>query len=140
MSSRRTNRVAALLQETIATLLLREAKDPGLAGVIVTDVDVSPDLRHARIYYRVLAPNVESERAQRALDRATGYIQATVGRALRLRYTPELQFVFDPSLDRARRLDALLEGAGGAGPAPVEGGPEAGIRNEGNDGRRATRR
>jgi len=132
MSSRRTSRVAALLQETIATLLIREAKDPRLAAVIVTDVDVSPDLRHARVYYRVLATDVEPERAQQALGRAAGYIQATVGRALRLRYTPELEFVFDPTPDRARRIAKLLE----AGGSECEVGPTV----EDGDGRRSPRR
>jgi ribosome-binding factor A len=139
MTGRRTNRVAALLRETIATLLIREAKDPGLAGIIVTDVDVSVDLRHARVYYRVLGPEVrelQSERAHQALSRAAGYIQAAVGRALRLRYTPELDFVFDPTPDRARRVDKLLEAdvgdAAHDGAAPME--------DEDVDGRSTPRR
>jgi ribosome-binding factor A len=135
MASRRTNRVAALLQETIASELIHGAKDPGLTGVIVTDVDVSPDLRHARVYYRVLGTDADSERARRALGRASGYLQAAVGRALRLRYTPELDFAFDPTPDRARRVDALLETGDDDNTA---GGTDPAIEDV--DGRGSTRR
>lgn len=112
MASRRQERVSALLQQSIGTLLLRELRDPRLAGVIVTEVDTSPDLRHARIYYRVLGTRSDPARAQMALDRAAGYIQGVVGREVRLRYTPELRFVFDASPDRAQRVERLLAATG----------------------------
>ena len=133
MASRRTERVGTLLQETIATLLLRDVKDPRLASVVVTDVDVSPDLRHARVYYRVLGTDPDPERIARGLARAAGYIQSAVGRGLRLRYTPELEFVFDPTPDRARRVEVLLE-AEATGPEGDEGHLTHG------DGRDPTRR
>ena len=106
--SRRVERVTALLQQTIGTLLIREMKDPRLAGVTITAVEMSPDLRHARVFYRVLGSDTDPDRAQLGLERAVGYIQSVVGRELRLRYTPELCFVFDPSLERAERVDQLL--------------------------------
>jgi ribosome-binding factor A len=133
MASRRTERVGTLLQQAIATLLLRDAKDPRLASVIVTDVDMSPDLRHARVYYRLLGPDPDPERTARGLARAAGYIQSAVGRGLRLRYTPELEFVFDPTPDRARRVDELLD-ANAMGSEEDEGHREHG------DGRDPTRR
>jgi ribosome-binding factor A len=108
MSSRRPERVGGLLRQALGTLLLRDTKDPRLQGVIVTDVDMSPDLRQARVYYRLLAGAAQAD-AQGALERAAGYLQGVVGRELRLRYTPGLQFVFDPAPDRARRVDELLE-------------------------------
>lgn len=132
MPSRRQERVSALLQQSIGTLLIRELRDPRLAGVIVTYVDTSPDLRHARIYYRVLATEGDPERAQAGLERAAGYIQGVVGREARLRYTPELRFVFDASPDRAQRVEHLLAGQ-------VDDNPEAGETTGDVHGRRSTR-
>jgi ribosome-binding factor A len=130
---RRTERVGTLLRQAIAALLIRGIKDPRVAGVTVTEVEVSPDLRHACVYYRVLGAEADQARAQSGLERAAGYIQSAVGRDLQLRYTPELRFAFDPSPDRVRRLDELL--AAVPGTFPDEGDE---ITNA--HGRRPTRR
>ena len=106
--TRRAERVGALLRQAIAGLLQRETKDPRLAQVIVTDVDLSSDLRHARILYRVLDGVADPARVQTALERAAGFLQGAIGRELRLRYTPELRFEFDPNPDRIKRLEELL--------------------------------
>jgi ribosome-binding factor A len=111
MASRRSEKMSALLRETIAGLIIRGIKDPRVSGVTITGVDVSPDLRHADVYYRVLGAAADAHRAQAGLQHATGYIQGVVGRELRLRYTPELRFEFDPTPDRARRLEELLAAA-----------------------------
>jgi ribosome-binding factor A len=111
MSTRRAERMGALLQEAIGRLLLRGLKDPRVSGVIVTGVDMSGDLRHAHVYYRLLDLEAVPAVAQAGLERATGYIQGVVGRELRLRYTPELRFTFDAAPDRARRVEELLAGA-----------------------------
>jgi ribosome-binding factor A len=99
------------LQSGIAELLLRDVKDPRIGMVTVTGVDVSPDLKHARVY---VAPHGDAEvcaRALAGLRSARAYLQAQVGRRLRLRFTPELRFELDESLDRVARLDELLSGA-----------------------------
>lgn len=110
MATRRTERVNALLQEAIAAQIVRGLKDPRVAGVTITGVDTSPDLRQAAVYYRVLGDEADRARVQDGLDRAAGYIQGAVGRELRLRYTPTLRFVFDPTPDVASRVEALLAG------------------------------
>ena len=121
MASRRTERMNALLQEAIAGLMIRGIKDPRVSGVTITGVDVSADLRHAIVYYRVLGTEADADRAQAGLEHASGYIQGVVGRELRLRYTPELRFEFDPTPDRARKLEELLKaGADGASDSPPE--------------------
>ena len=111
MASRRSEKMSRLLRETIAGLIIRGIKDPRVSGVTITGVDVSPDLRHADVYYRVLGTTADADRAKAGLEHATGYIQGVVGRELRLRYTPELRFEFDPTPDRARRLEELLAAA-----------------------------
>jgi ribosome-binding factor A len=110
MATRRNERVNALLQEAIAAQIVRGIKDPRVAGVTITCVDASPDLRQAAVYYRVLGDETARARVQGGLERAAGYIQSVVGRELRLRYTPTLRFVFDPTLDVASRVEALLAG------------------------------
>jgi ribosome-binding factor A len=111
MSSARRDRVGNLLQSGIAELLLRDVKDPRIGMVTVTGVDVSPDLKHARVY---VAPHGDAEAralALAGLRSARPYLQAQVGRRLRLRFTPELRFELDDSLDRVARLEELLSGA-----------------------------
>jgi ribosome-binding factor A len=110
MATRRTERMSALLQEAIAGQLARGVKDPRVAGVTITGVDVSPDLRHAVVYYRVLGGEADRARVEGGLGRAAGYLQSVVGRELGLRYTPTLRFAFDPTPDQARRLESLLAG------------------------------
>ncbi len=112
MSNRRQERVAALLQHAIAAALMRDVKDPRLRGVTITEVDVSGDLRTARVYYRVLEAGIDRGRVQPGLDRAGGFIRGRVGREAGLRYTPTLHFVYDPTPDRARRVDELLHDDG----------------------------
>lgn len=133
MTSRRAERVSALLQQEIAELIIRGIKDPRVSGVAVTGVVVSPDLRHAVVYYRVLGEAGDVRRAQDGLEHAAGYIRGVVGRELRLRYTPELRFEFDPTPDRVRRLEELLA------VETNEMSGEAGDQ-DGADGRGATRR
>ena len=121
MASRRQERVAALLQHAIGAALLRDVKDPRLRTVTVTGVEVSADLRVARAYYRVLGGAGDADRVRLGLERASGFLQGLVGREAGLRYTPTLQFVYDPAPDRARRLEELLAASGGRPPSGEEG-------------------
>ncbi len=108
--TRRTDRVAEALQALVAELLLREIKDPRIGLVTITGVKISPDLRHARIYFSRLGG--ESERAQslKGLTSAAGFIRSQVARQLKLRVAPEIVFEFDPSLEQAEKLSRLLKG------------------------------
>ena len=112
MAGRRPERVAHLVQVELARLLLEEAKNPRLRDIIVTGVHMSPDLRHARVYFRTLrAPGTDPDTA-RALERAVPFLRAEIARALGMRVTPELRFAYDETPDRADRVDALLREAG----------------------------
>jgi ribosome-binding factor A len=108
---RRPERVAHLLQAELATLLLRELHDPRLQDVHVTAVRMTPDLRSARVYVRTLAPE-DAPGALAAFARATPFIRSKLGRALQLRYVPELRFEYDTLIDSAARMEAALAGAG----------------------------
>ena len=110
MADHRRERVEHLLRAELAALLLREAKDPRLATVTVSAVRLTPDLRQARVFFRVLGAASEVAGIQRALERATPFLRTRAGRSLGLRVTPELRFEYDTTPDTAARLDALLRG------------------------------
>jgi ribosome-binding factor A len=108
--TRRSQRVALLVREEISRLVLQVAHDPDLRAVTVTDVEMPPDLKSARVFFSCLVGENERERARKALERAAGYLRREVARRCALRYAPELHFHFDETLERGARIDALLAG------------------------------
>jgi ribosome-binding factor A len=107
MSSRRPERVSGLLLEAIAEVLLREVKDPRVGGVTLTGVTISPDLKLAKIFFTTL--HIEDQApALAGLRSATAYIKRQIAGRLRLRHTPDLQFLYDATSEKANRLESLL--------------------------------
>jgi ribosome-binding factor A len=106
--SRRSQRVADLVRAELARIVLTEAHDPDLRGVTITDVEMPPDLKSARVYFSCLGSGEARERAAEALRRASGYLRREVGRRCQLRYAPELFFSSDLSLERGARIEELL--------------------------------
>ena len=109
MQGKRAERVGVLIKEEISHLILRSVKDPRIGFVTVTRVRVSDDLRHARIY--VSSAGSEETRRREALTglkSAAGYLRGEVGRRLCLRYSPELLFLPDDSLEEELHLAELL--------------------------------
>lgn len=111
---RRTDRVDELLKQEIARIVREEVKDPRVGFATVMDVGASADLRHARVFVSVLGSEEEKRETLAALRRASGFIRARIGDELTLKYLPELHFELDRTLERAARIEALLEQAGGA--------------------------
>ena len=111
MSARRADRVAEAVREVIAELLLRDIKDPRIGMITLTSVEFSADLKHARVYFSCVGDNTARERSLSGLRSATGFIRSQVTRRLKLRYAPDLTFVFDPSLEVADRVATLLKDA-----------------------------
>jgi ribosome-binding factor A len=109
MPSSRPERVGGQIRSEITGMLSREIKDPGIGFVTVTDVKVSADLQHARVYYTTLGNEGARRDSARALDRAAPYIRRQLAQRLRLRHTPELQFFFDDSIERHDRLERILQ-------------------------------
>jgi ribosome-binding factor A len=109
--TRRTDRVAEALQALVAELLLREIKDPRIGLVTVTGVKVSPDLRHARVFFSCLGDETQRAQSLRGLNSASGFVRSQVARKLNLRVAPEIAFEFDPSLEQAERVSRLLKDA-----------------------------
>ena len=116
--TRRTDRVAEALQELVAELLLREIKDPRIGLVTITGVKVSPDLRHARIYFSTMGDDTRRAQSLKGLNSAAGFVRSQVARRLNLRVAPQIVFEFDDSLEQADRLSRLLKDALPRDPKP----------------------
>ncbi len=108
--SHRTERLADLLLREISETVLRVAKDPRLQGVTLTLVKVSGDLRQARVYYSVIGDAGRQREAAAGLESAKGLIKRELGRHLRLRYMPDIEFFFDDTLQYAEHIQKLLKG------------------------------
>ena len=85
-----------------------DLKDPRLHGITVTRVHMDDDLRHGRVYFSHLEGKDRAKAAQAGFKSAGGFIKREMGRALNLRRTPELEFEFDPGIEHAVRIGALL--------------------------------
>ena len=108
-NNRRADRVGEAIREEIATFLAESAKDPRIVGfVTVTGVDVTPDLRHARVFVSVMGSDAEKAATFEGLASTASHLRSRVGRALRLRVAPEIHFREDESIARAARIESLL--------------------------------
>jgi ribosome-binding factor A len=108
MASYRPARVGDLIQAELAVLLLKDLKDPRLELTTVSHVEVSPDLRHARVYISRVGNTEEQENALEGFQRAAGYIRGQLGKRLKLRYVPKLEFVIDIGIAYGVRISSML--------------------------------
>jgi ribosome-binding factor A len=107
--SRRTERVNDLLREEISDLLREELRDPRISGIVtVTRVDVSPDLHRAHAYVSVFGTEEERTSTLKALDHARPFLRRELSRRLTLRYTPDITFISDTSMEEAQKLTDLM--------------------------------
>ena len=104
----RIRRVNEAVREVLSEALTQDVKDPRVGFVTVTSVDTSPDLRHARVYVSVLGEADERAASLDGLQSAHGFLQRRVARDLRLKHTPQLQFIEDDTARRADRIERLL--------------------------------
>ena len=107
----RTLRINSQVQRELTALIREELGDPRVLGVTVTDADVSPDLRQARITISVLGSDEELKLAVKGLNHAAGKLRRGLGRRLKLRLVPNLRFVPDEALREGDRISAMLRKA-----------------------------
>jgi len=112
MSGGRMRRVDEAMREVLSAAITQGLKDPRVGFVTVTSVETSPDLRHARVFVSVLGEDPQRGRTMDGLRSAHGYLQRRVARELTLKHTPTLEFLYDDSVDRSLRIQALLEEEG----------------------------
>lgn len=108
MSHNRPDRVAELVHAEIARVIREESSDPRLEGVSVTHVEMTPDLEIARVGVLPLGGEGDRSELEAALESACGFIRRQVGRRLRLRYTPALEFRIDEAYEEGVRMTTLL--------------------------------
>lgn len=108
--SLRNERVRKTLMKEISDILLKEIKDPKISGLVsITDVEVSHDNSYAKVFYSVLSSDDKKEEIIEAIKKNTPKIRYEVGKRVRLRLTPELNFILDESLERGARITNLIE-------------------------------
>lgn len=120
MAYKRTDRVNALLQRELGTLISEELTDPRIRFSTVTQVEVTPDLRTARVHVSVLGDDDEAAETMLALEDAKKHLRYELGERTQLRAVPQLEFVPDRSAERASRISRLLREAGGTPPAGAD--------------------
>ncbi len=109
MTGERMRRVDEAVREVLSARIATELKDPRIGFVTVTAVDTSPDLRHAKVFVSVLGDAEERDATLAGLTSSHGFLQAALAAELRMKHTPTLEFVHDESVDRAFRIQELLE-------------------------------
>ncbi len=109
VAGHRHQRIAEEIRDEVGSMVAGELKDPRIAGLVtVTEVRVSPDMRHARIYVSVQGTEAEHESTIAGLTAAAGFVRRELGQRLQLRRSPELHFVLDQSGPQGERIEQLL--------------------------------
>ena len=109
MSSQlRIEKLQELIKQEMSKMLLREIKDPRIGFVTVTDVEMTGDLREAKIYVSVMGDEKKVKDSLKGLQSALGFIRREIGKRIRLRFTPEISFALDTSLDYSEHIQKIL--------------------------------
>jgi len=110
MSAPRAERLAEVIKTEASEIIRRDLKDPRIGFASITDVVVSADLRHAKIFVSVLGDTDAKRRTMEGLERARGRVRAMLGGRLAVRFVPEILFRLDESIERGARVVALMRG------------------------------
>jgi len=114
----RTLRVAEQIQRDLAELIRLEVKDPRVGMVTLTDVEVTSDYAHAKVYFTLLGDADRVHEATAGLNRAAGFLRHELGHRIKLRVVPQLHFIHDESVERGARLSQLIDEAIHSTPQP----------------------
>jgi len=108
VASQRSVRVGELVQQELSDIILRGLRDPRVGFVTIMSVDVTGDLRIAKVYFTVMGENADVEQTQQGLESATPYLRRELGKRLKLRHVPELVFKFDNSIAYGNHIESLI--------------------------------
>ncbi len=108
MSSRRVQKAAAAIREVVSLAILADLKDPRIENVTVTYVEVSPDMRHAKVHVSVMGDDVQQRKSLYGLQHAAGYLQTKVAKRIDTRYTPQLKFILDQGVKKSIEIERIL--------------------------------
>ncbi len=107
--TRRNQRLALQIQQEISMMLFRNVKDRRIGMVTVTGVELSPDLRHAKVFFSTMGSEKEKGESMEALNHAAGWIRHELGQRIRMKFLPEIVFRVDTSQEYGERIDRLLD-------------------------------
>ncbi len=109
MSSRRTLKAASAIREVVSMAILTELRDPRIQNVTVTFVEISADMRYAKVHVSIMGEPKQQQLCLQGLNRAAGYLQKRVNDRIETRYTPRLQFVLDKGIKNAFKVAEILK-------------------------------
>ena len=108
MSKVRVEKLQELMKQEISDIVLHELKDPRIGFVTVTSVSCTEDLREAKIYVSIMGDEKAARESLHGLNSSLGFVRREIGRRIRLRFTPEISFALDASLDYSDNIQRLL--------------------------------
>ena len=109
MSSRRVLKAAQAVREVVGMAIIADLKDPRIKDATVTMVEVSPDMRQAKVHVSVMGDDVKQNLCLKGLQSSAGYLQSKIGNRIDTRYTPKIQFVLDRGIKNAMTVARILE-------------------------------
>ena len=109
LAGKRSVRVGDQILKEIADMLTHQIRDPRVQGATLTGINCSNDLKNARVYFSVIGGKEEIEKVQSGLESATGYIKREISRRINLRYTPQIKFEHDPTLETGNQIEKLFK-------------------------------
>ena len=126
MTASRAERLAEVIKVEASDIIQRDLRDPRIGFVSITEVVVSADLRHAKIFVSVMGDDDAKRRTMEGLQRACGHVRSELGARLQVRFVPEVLFRLDDSIERGERVVSLMRDIAEDGP----GGPSSGHRSD----------
>ena len=108
MMNQRAQRVSEQLKKEVSSIIMDEIKDPRIGFVTVTSVEASNDLRHAKVYVSIYGDEIQKDESLEGLKKATGFVRREIGKRIKLRYTPEIEFKFDNSIEYGDKINKLI--------------------------------
>ena len=109
MTSRRVQKAAEAIREVVSMAILTDLNDPRIRNVTVTYVEVSPDMRHAKVHVSIMGDESQQKLTFHGLESAAGYLQSKIAKQIETRYTPRLQFMLDMGVKRSIEMAKILK-------------------------------
>jgi len=109
VASQRSVRVGELIQQDLSDIILRGLRDPRVGFITIMSVDVTSDLRIAKVYFTVMGEDSDVEQTQKGLESASAYLRRELGKRLKLRHVPELIFIFDKSVAYGNHIEEIIQ-------------------------------
>ena len=109
MNKQRREKISENIKQEISEIIQKEAKDPRIGFVTIIRVELTNDAKYADVYFSVLGSDKDKNNSKVGLERATGYLRKEIGQRLKMRFTPELRFRFDGSIEYSAHIDQVLE-------------------------------